>query len=188
MDQTLDNINFIKLWPTTIMSTTFITDIKVLQQEIYQLATIPNTIQKSNYGGWQSNADLQSNPVFNSLCEYIKTVVTSATGYNSVKCHQMWAGINKKHDFNTVHSHSNSFDFSGVYYVKVPNSSGSIAFRDPRPGQIHNGRKLYVSDCEYFIPFECMLLIFPSWLEHFVMPNQSDDDRICISFDITLEN
>jgi hypothetical protein len=99
----------------------------------------------------------------------------------------MWASINKKNDFNTVHSHTNVFDLSGVYYVKVPVNSGNIVFRDPRQGQIHSNSKLYGSDSEQFMPFECMLLIFPSWLEHYVLPNLSDDDRISISFDITLE-
>lgn len=187
MDQTLDNINFHSLWPTTLLSTMYVADMTALQDEIYNLATVPNEIKKSNYGGWQSSSDLFKNPVCESLCNYISKIVCSTTNINNIKFHQMWASINKKNDFNTVHSHTNVFDLSGVYYVKVPVNSGNIVFRDPRQGQIHSNSKLYGSDSEQFMPFECMLLIFPSWLEHYVLPNLSDNDRISISFDITLE-
>jgi hypothetical protein len=29
--------------------------------------------------------------------------------------------------------------------------------------------------------------MFPSYLEHFVLPNQSEGDRMSMSFDLTLE-
>ena len=35
-------------------------------------------------------------------------------------------------------------------------------------------------------PKEGMLIIFPSWLENGVYPNQSDEDRIVISANINL--
>ena len=31
---------------------------------------------------------------------------------------------------------------------------------------------------------EDTLLIFPSWLDHYVEPNESDEDRISISFNV----
>ncbi len=42
-------------------------------------------------------------------------------------------------------------------------------------------------DSEYFTPSTGLVLMFPSYLEHFVLPNRSDDDRISMSFDLTLE-
>lgn len=186
MGQTLDKISFYNLWPTTLMMTTYIEDVAVLQDEIYKIASVPNDIKKSNYGGWQSDVDLYKNPVFKPLCDFIADTVTTALPASRVKFHQMWACINKKHDQNGIHSHSNLYDLSGVYYVQVPPNSGEIVFRDPRPGAIHSSNKLSV-ESEHYTPFDCMMLIFPSWLEHWVWPNKSDDDRISISFDITLE-
>jgi hypothetical protein len=42
-------------------------------------------------------------------------------------------------------------------------------------------------DSEYFTPSEGQIILFPSYLEHFVLPNRSAGDRISMSFDLTLE-
>src|SRR5258708_19259905 len=101
----------------------------------------------------------------------------------------MWACINKKHDQNLIHSHTNNYNLSGVYYLNVPKDCGDIVFRDPRPGANQAPYRLFKDDgdSEYFTPFEGLIILFPSYLEHFVLPNRSDGDRISMSFDLTLE-
>ena len=94
--------------------------------------------------------------------------------------------VNTKDDFNMIHSHG-QFQFSGAYYVKAPKDSGQIVFRDPRPAAItnefvtsqFNGGEVYRIE-----PEEGKLLIFPSYLDHMVMPSKSDDDRVSISWNI----
>jgi uncharacterized protein (TIGR02466 family) len=183
-----DNIKFLLLWPTAVMQSKFVDHLEDMKQEIYRLTTIPNSIKKSNYGGWQSDVDLHENPAFKPLCGHIGTLCAQVFNGNAAKLHQMWASINKKHDQNLIHSHSNSYHLSGVYYLSVPEDSGDIVFRDPRPGALSAPNRLFKDDFDHanFTPFAGLMILFPSYLEHFVLPNRSDEDRISMSFNLTL--
>jgi uncharacterized protein (TIGR02466 family) len=189
MNQELENVTLSLLWPTVIMQTMFAGTIEEMRSEVYRLNRIPNNIKKSNYGGWQSDINLHENPAFKPLCEDVATVCARVFKVKGAKFHQMWACINKKHDQNLIHSHTNNYNLSGVFYVSAPKESGQIVFRDPRPGANSAPYRLFKDDgdSEYFTPAEGLIMLFPSYLEHFVLPNQSDDDRIAVSFDLTLE-
>jgi uncharacterized protein (TIGR02466 family) len=187
MDQ--DDIKFSLLWPTVIMQSTFVENLEETKREIYRLTTVPSDIKKSNYGGWQSDVHLQENPVFKPLRDHIDSICARVFKVKGAKLHQMWACINKKHDQNLIHSHTNNYNLSGVYYVNIPEDSGDIVFRDPRPGANQAPCRLFKDDgdSEYFTPSDGLMILFPSYLEHFVLPNRSDGDRISMSFDLTLE-
>ena len=189
MEQGLDNIKISTLWPTVVMQTTFGDKLEEMKQEVYKLAAIPSTIQTSNYGGWQSDVRLHENAVFQLISTHVSAICASVFKVKGAKIHQMWACINKKHDQNLIHSHTNNYNLSGVYYLSVPADSGEIVFRDPRPGANQAPCRLFKDDgdSEYFSPSAGLILMFPSYLEHFVLPNRSDADRISISFDLTLE-
>ena len=189
MDQEQDNIKFSLLWPTVVMQSTFVENLEEMKKEIYRLTTVPSDIKKSNYGGWQSDIHLHENAVFKPLCDYISAVCAQVFKVKGAKLHQMWACINKKYDQNLIHSHTNNYNLSGVYYLNIPRDSGDIVFRDPRPGANQAPYRLFKDDgdSEYFTPFEGLIILFPSYLEHFVLPNRSDGDRISMSFDLTLE-
>src|SRR5258706_4498517 len=189
MDQELENIRFSLLWPTAVMQSSFLENLEGMKSEIYRLTTIPSDVKKSNYGGWQSDIRLHENTVFKPLCDYVGGMCARVFKVKGAKFHQMWACINKKHDQNLIHSHTNNFNLSGVYYLNVPRDSGEIVFRDPRPGANQAPYRLFKDDgdSEYFMPSEGMIILFPSYLEHFVLPNRSEHDRISMSFDLTLE-
>ena len=184
-----DDIKFLLLWPTAVMQSRFVEHLEDMTREVYRLTTIPNSIKKSNYGGWQSDIRLHDNPVFAPLCSRISAVCAQVFKVRGAALHQMWACINKRGDQNLIHSHTNNYNLSGVHYLSVPRDSGEIVFRDPRPGANQAPYRLFKDDgdSEYFMPSDGLLLLFPSWLEHFVLPNQSDSDRISVSFDLTLE-
>ena len=98
----------------------------------------------------------------------------------------MWANINKRNHWNIIHQHG-QYTLSGTYYVKVPEDSGRIVFRDPRPGAIGNPFLINAFDKGEFKNLNIMeglLAIWPSYLDHFVEPSNSDEERISISFDI----
>jgi uncharacterized protein (TIGR02466 family) len=190
MGQDFDKIKAVSLWPTTV----YVSDYQVyddsMLDEINRLSTIPNTIKKSNSGGWQSEADLYRNSVFKPLCQHISTICFKVFGKDCTTIHQMWAGINKKYDHNVIHNHGAQYNISGVYYLEVPKDSGNIVFRDPRSvATLIADRTLFgMSECETFIPYNGLLLLFPSFLDHYVTPNNSESDRISISFDLTLRD
>ena len=190
MRQDLDNITLSTLWPTVVLQARFAGGLDAMKAEVYRLNALPDGgIRKSNYGGWQSDVHLHENPVFAPLCGHVSATCARVFKVKGAAMHQMWACINKRNDQNLIHSHTNNFNLSGVHYLNVPPDSGAIVFRDPRPGANQAPYRLFQDDgdSEYFTPSEGLTILFPSWLEHFVLPNQSDGDRISVSFDLTLE-
>ena len=83
--------------------------------------------------------------------------------------------------------------FSGVYYLKQPEDGGNLLVYNPLMN-VHgyltkNPRGKYpgISQGATIKSREGEIIIFPSWLEHSTEPNKSDEDRIAISFNLTLE-
>ena len=143
-------------------------------------------VRKSNRGGWQSKllpptGELE--PLSFEISEFCKSI---NLGINEIVIPQMWINVNKKNDWNVIHSHG-QYTLSGTYYVKVPKDSGQIVFRDPRPAAMTNNFMVNRFDKGEFRkikPIEGLLILFPSYLEHFVEPSNADEDRISISFDV----
>ena len=154
-------------------------------------------INRSNLLGWHSkDFDLElEQPRFfvNSISPQLNSVLTDM-GWDikkqEVKITGMWAVINKKNSSNAMHIHSNNY-ISAAYYVKAPINCGDIVFYDPkfaatyRYPKISKTNKLN-SNMVSFQPKEGMLVLFPSYLQHSVNVNKTDEERIVISFNINL--
>ena len=90
---------------------------------------------------------------------------------------------------NSRHHHGNS-TLSCAYYVKAPSNSGDIVY-DPRPAPVYshpnsNGPNSLNAMVNAISPTEGGLVIFPSYLDHSVNENLSNEERIVISFNIIL--
>lgn len=150
--------------------------------KILEISKNTPTAKKSNFGGWQSQDMLQLLPEFKHLVTIIQDISTKALEpYKTSKPHvqAMWANLNFKHNFNAHHTHEGWL--SGVFYLQVPQNSGRLIFTNPaiRSEQSPVRASNYVINPQ---PLACIL--FPSWLEHYVEPNQNDTPRISISFNI----
>lgn len=183
-------------------------DTEILNQELAALITAKaeteSTVTQSNYGGWQSAKtfqDWQSSAVTNllSLIDMgVYLLLSQITGENLIEkspknwITSAWANINRKHDYNSPHSHASGF-WSGVYYVSVPEGdAGAIVLQNPSlapfaarvlpaPAMARQAFQKNVS----ILPRPGMMLIFPSWIEHWVKPNLSEGPRISVAFDIS---
>lgn len=101
---------------------------------------------------------------------------------------QYWANVNAPFEYNMRHNHAPNH-LSGVYYVRVPENSGNIRFFDERRTKtVTEPDDAFPTDLSNsshtFNPVEGMLLLFPSWLDHLVGQNRSDEPRVSISFNI----
>jgi len=105
--------------------------------------------------------------------------------YDSFDITGMWANKLEKGDTHPPHTHSNNI-FSGVYYLE---GGSQIQFFDPRP----QANILKPNTTEDNFDNSSMLafnsekgvgLIFPSWLQHWVV--KTDRTRISISWNILL--
>ena len=105
---------------------------------------------------------------------------------------EMWAIINKPNDFNVIHTHPNSY-LSAAYYVKAPKNGGKFVIENPLDVARHS-HPIEDRKTEFNIKIagleieEGELLIFPAYLPHKVSENESDEDRIVISFNININN
>ena len=149
----------------------------------------PQVVKKSNRGGWQSRTDLHKEPALEDLKKQIYNVCKSIfPPMQGMYFKQMWAGVNKKGNYNVLHQHG-QYMLSGGYYLQVPENSGKIQFRDPRPSAMANWITTYVlrkGEWEGYTPKASDLMIWPAFIDHQVEPSQSDQDRIMISFDFNL--
>ena len=158
----------------------------------------PLGVLKSNFKGWHSQNFDMKNEQPRKFIESIKNNINLAIndmGWDltsqSAKVSGIWAIINEKDAWNQKHHHSNS-DLSAAYYVSAPKNCGDIVFYDPRPAPVHNHpiakspNKLNAT-VNSITPEPGMLVLFPSYLEHSVNPNKSEEKRIVISFNLGLE-
>ena len=113
---------------------------------------------------------------------------------------QGWGNINRLGDYHDPHNHPYAY-LSGTYYVRVPGKDrslknradvrpGCITFYDPRGSvnmtAIKNDPQV---EPEFTIaPKPGMILLWPSFVMHFVHPNLSDESRISISFNLMVKN
>ena len=174
---------------------------KDLRKYIYELQEESFSGQiKSNRGGWHSpNFKLTDKNSIQfkfglKLQKYIlKTFQTFEwkTENKNISINSMWAIINKKNDYNVVHTHPNSY-LSAAYYVSAPKNCGrfqleslNIAKRHLCPEILKNNElNAQVAGIEIS---EGDLLMFPGYLPHKVAMNESDEDRIVISFNVDIK-
>ena len=158
-----------------------------------------NGIKLSNINGWHSkpfNLNEKNSPpnnFFLSIKDHIQDVFDNY-GWSfipeKIKCEAMWAVINKKGNFNIEHIHANCH-LSAAYYVKVPKNSGN--FHIFNPNNISRNRFPLISKTTDLNMLsaslkvnEGELLIFPAYLPHAVGKNESDEDRIVVSFNLNI--
>ena len=104
----------------------------------------------------------------------------------------MWAVVNGPGSSNRLHSHPYN-NMSGVFYLQVPEDSGALVFHDPRPQSEvlappkKPGENIHTSSRVSWKPKQNDILFFPSWLTHEVEKNNSQEERIVISFNIELK-
>lgn len=134
-------------------------------------------------GGWRN---FETVPEFRMLEQFFQAATDKflkAAGVPEAEIRQRsrqvqaWATVHEGGVSHLAHCHPNSV-VSGVYYVKMPEGSGSIIFDDPRGPLPPFDTKLTIR------PFIGDLVLFPSWLMHQVSQNIGSEERISIAFNI----
>jgi uncharacterized protein (TIGR02466 family) len=97
-----------------------------------------------------------------------------------------WFSKFEKGCFAHIHNHGSS-DISGVYYFKVPNGGSELFFRNPITHLDSSLVYEHLGSGIDIAPSEGDILLFPSWLQHGVKTNMTDDTRVSVSFNICLE-
>ena len=155
-------------------------------------------INKSNVKGWHSTDfdlnDKDPQTFISFILPAIEKVMTDMNWDKEkqiAKINNMWAIINTGGSANLRHQHGNS-TISGAYYVRAPINSGEIVFYDPRPAPVYShpnvvNPNLLNAQVNSITPKEGALVLFPSYLDHSVNENLSNDERIVVSFNIKIQ-
>jgi uncharacterized protein (TIGR02466 family) len=142
---------------------------------------------------WQTDPYIHTLPDFAELMQVIRGAAKGAlrflqVEYQSFEITGCWANINPRGGLNTRHTHPNNF-LSGTYYVQVPLEANRIIFDDPRPQamtvlpRVKQYNKFVGNEVSFEIR-EGRLILFPAWLPHGVPANQSERERVSVSFNI----
>lgn len=205
----MQNINFelepifsINVWKTFLDNI----NTKRLTEECYIIKNNFSTKQKllSQRGGYQS-ADIIYNNIkdnndfyeYRNLIDNIENALYTLS--MEMKLPQLlidniWVNINSKQAYNISHIHGGS-PISGTFYVNIPQDSNAdfvlernlINEVDPYTKWCLNDKEGYPKNRSAatkwsITPCDNLLLLFPGHAQHYVEPNNSDQDRISISF------
>tara|TARA_A200000159_G_C7126459_1_gene257011 strand:- start:37 stop:627 length:591 start_codon:yes stop_codon:yes gene_type:complete len=181
-------------FPTPI----YIADIKhptlnqELERDIIAWSNQEKGVVRTNIKGWHSDTNMNELPEYAKLVDMLysaqRTIYDQEYYESEPFLGNMWANINPPGGSNRAHIHPNSL-WSGVYYVKAPQNSGQLKIEDPRsvalmsrPRQKDVPKPDRLLREHHYEPKTGRLIMFPSWLNHCVDPNNSNDIRISVSF------
>lgn len=185
-------------WPVFIFQKTLddVAEINArLADAISRRASTESSAVASNADAWQSAADFfghdDADKTF--LVEHITAAMRHMNRLCGVTTEDFdtilegWSVVNRAGHHHNHHIHHSSV-WSGVYYVRTPTAcasaaprDGAIEFIDPRHAAPVTARSIRT-----IRPVSGSLLLFPSWLEHWVHPHYEAAERISVPFNIYL--
>lgn len=150
----------------------------------------------SNYGGWQSQDYSLNHPELQEIASALNLRMNQLLpdlGFkNKYSVTNSWININGKNDFNRPHLHGAS-TLAAVFYVTAPPDSGRLVLRNPTQNHVFCIDEKFVEEWNEINSFTWeiepeigKLVIFPAWIDHYTMPNLTDDDRISLAFNILI--
>lgn len=100
---------------------------------------------------------------------------------------QSWLSKFRNKEYGQIHNHHIA-DISGVYYFQTNEEDGDLFFESP-VAAIHSslcfGEKYGIRWKHK--PKVGKIVLFPSWLNHGIMTNLTDNERISLSFNINFK-
>ena len=157
---------------------------------------------RSNIGGWHSQDDLDkwTGDAGRDLVQRIIGMVNHATTQIYTAAGEaekdvrwgfgLWANVNRKGHYNNIHSHPYS-TWSGVYYVDPGDQAysdtpaGTLTFLSPNLAGTNTFFTKVLPQSSSVRPSAGLMVLFPSYLQHFVHPYEGTQPRISIAFNAT---
>ena len=185
-----------RLFPTTVTIFDNVLELEYIDSMLEDIIDSSKKVgRKTN---WQSNhnPNLHEHPKYKPLGkkvlelskEYIEDLKFE---FDDHYVTGMWSNILKPGEFHSPHTHSNNL-VSGVFYLQTNDNSPAITFLDPRPqssvlqpqAKEHN----IFNSTMFFYPAKVnRMILFPSWLEHYVPQNDTKFSRVSIAFNVMLK-
>ena len=188
------------LFPTPIYMK-MVKDPKKMNKYLYPLIKAWSKKDETEYktnagGGWHSPTDMNFKKEYKPLADELFAMQDEIFKDYGMEpkpgLGNMWANINYPGSYNKQHIPPNS-QWSGVYYVKVPENSGRLFVEDPRPGpnitlpKRIKGIPRALWRIVIYPAIEGQMIMFPAWVPHGVEINESKEKgekgwRVSVSF------
>ena len=166
----------------------------------------PTSVNKSNLGGWQSphlgeeilKKEGPELAYIIDMCTQYVQAVTRDNKTSTVTPVEAWININGPGHSNAKHTHPGC-QISTIFYPYVPptrDAGGLVLYRGreytdyfmtefwrPQPDKLNPANVPYIE----IVPTTGMFLLFPSYIEHQVLPNNTKQDRISIAINYAMK-
>ena len=187
-------VNCISAFPSPILQfgvSDFADQRQQMVDSIYSVMETTESVSLSNEGGWQSpTQEPQPKVLFESVNDIMTQFLNEDLPYS---IGNVWYNVNTEGSFNHKHTHPGC-DLAAVFYVKVPEGDcGRIEIENPNyfnQVKLLDAMKTDIKESMiaftsmWFNPIEGTGLIFPSNLVHRVSKNNTQEDRISISWNM----
>ena len=164
-----------------------------MQEEIERLYK-----QRTYNNNWQTSPDLDKEDSSGAFKWFAKDVSKAAFDVfdtldydvDEIEITGMWGNVLRPGEAHQSHTHSNNF-LSGVFYLNSDGATG-LTISDPRPAAdvLVPRKKKKTQDNSNLFSYKSKqnrLIMFPSWLVHWVPVNKTKRNRISISFNIQVK-
>ena len=164
-----------------------------MQEEIERLYK-----QRTYNNNWQTSPDLDKEDSSGAFKWFAKDVSKAAFDVfdtldydvDEIEITGMWGNVLRPGEAHQSHTHSNNF-LSGVFYLNSDGATG-LTISDPRPAAdvLVPRKKKKTQDNSNLLSYKSKqnrLIMFPSWLVHWVPVNKTKRNRISISFNIQVK-
>jgi len=175
----------------------------LLRERILAHEAQTHGVARSNDGGWHSDVGQLEFCGEAGLCllEHARAVADEGTrrvlAEHGEKMPRIqwavfaWANINRAGDFNKTHVHSAS-TWSGTYYVDTGEPLDAAAgtplqLMEPSQGRIMSFLPKLLPSSIYLRPRPGLMVLFPSYIPHMVLPHAGSGTRISIAFNLRKE-
>ena len=160
----------------------------------YDLKMIPSEQHMLVKNGFSSfnvhNSVLKEFKVLeDEINEHIKSYLGSVNFNSDLKQFHIansWVNIYPTGSYVSEHLHNGCY-LSAVLFLQTPEECGDFYLLDPL--EYHKINSIGKEDTKHkFKPEEGRFILFPSYLKHGSLPNESKDDRIILSLNIKIES
>jgi uncharacterized protein (TIGR02466 family) len=177
---------------------------EALQEKIFAHEAATAGLDRTNAGGWHSesgqlefcgDAGRQLVRQMYELGDEATRRVLTEYGHKPRPMRwtlQAWVNVNRSGNYNKVHTHPGS-TWSGTYYVDPgdppPDAEHGtpLHFFDPCQGRANTFLPPFVPSSILVRPEPGLMVLFPSYLPHTVLPHEGTRPRISIAFNLRKE-